>query len=75
MDNVWSYEDITSRGNYIVIDTHYRRLNMIDFIKITGMAKLKYLCTTLPIDNFIIEDFAKWKARLDAIYAKASLYK
>ena len=75
LDNVKSYEDITDKGNYIVIDTHYRRLNFNDFLKTTGMNRIKYLCTTLPIDNVIINEFAEWKARLDSIYAQASLYK
>jgi hypothetical protein len=74
LDNVFSYDDISGRGNYIVIDTHYRRLNMNDFIKTTGMTTIKYLCTTLSIDNVIIKEFAEWKARLDAIYAQASIY-
>lgn len=73
--NVKSYTDITAKGNYTVIDMHYRRLNMNDFLKITGMTRIKYLSTTLPIDNVIINDFAEWKARLDAIYAQASIYK
>lgn len=75
MENVLSYDDIKSKGDYIVIDTHYRRLNMNDFIKTTGMNKIKYLATTLSIDDVIITEFSKWKARLEAIYAQASLYK
>lgn len=74
LNNVKSYNNITGRGDYIVIDTHYRRLNFNDFLKTTGMKRIKYLCTTLPIDTFIVNDFMKWKARLDAIYAKASIY-
>jgi hypothetical protein len=75
LDNVFTYRDITGKGDYIVIDMHYRRLNFNDFLKTTKMNKVKYLCTTLPIDNFVTTDFMKWKARLDAIYAQASLYK
>lgn len=74
-DNVFAYDDITAKGNYIVIDTHYRRLNMNDFIKTTGMNRIKYLATTLSIDDYIITEFSKWKARLEAIYAQASIYK
>ncbi|MFA5305919.1 MAG: hypothetical protein WC365_00570 [Candidatus Babeliales bacterium] len=74
LDNVLSYDE-AKKGEYIIIDTHYRRLNMNDFLKITGMEKIKYLCTTLPIDNVIISEFAEWKARLDAVYAQSSLYK
>lgn len=73
--NVLSYQDITSTGDYIVVDMHYRRLNMNDFLKVTGMSKVKYLSTTLPVDTVIINEFVKWKARIDAIYAQASLYK
>lgn len=75
LDNVFSYDDITGRGEYIVIDTHYRRLNMNDFLKTTGMTTIKYLCTSLSIDTVIINEFAEWKARLDAIYAQSNLYK
>lgn len=75
LDNVFAYDDVDKKGDYVVIDTHYRRLNMNDFLKTTGMEKIKYLCTTLSIDNIIISDFSEWKARLDAIYAQASLYK
>lgn len=74
-ENVKSYNDITDRGDYIVIDTHYRRLNMNDFLKTTGMTRIRYLNTMLSIDDYIVTEFTKWKARLDAIYAKASLYK
>jgi hypothetical protein len=74
MDNVLSYDDIKAKDNCTVIDTHYRRLNMNDFLKTTGMTTVKYLCTTLSIDNVIINEFSEWKARLDAIYAQASLY-
>jgi Icc-related predicted phosphoesterase len=75
LDNVKSYQEIAGKGNYIVIDTHYRRLDFNDFLKTTKMNKIKYLCTVLPIDNVIINEFTKWKARCDAIYAQASLYK
>ncbi len=74
LDNVKSYQNITKPGKYIVIDTHYRRLDFNDFLKITKNSRIKYLCTTLPIDTFIVSDFMEWKARLDAIYAQASIY-
>lgn len=74
LSNVLSYQEIDSPGDYIIIDTHYRRLDFNDFLKITGMTKLNYLCTSLSIDDVITTEFSKWKARLDAIYDKANLY-
>lgn len=74
LENVFSYDGITGKGDYIIIDTHYRRLNMNDFIKRTGINRLKYLCTTLQIDTYIVSEFAKWEARLKAFYAQASIY-
>lgn len=74
LENVLTYDDIKSRGNYIVIDTHFRRLNFNDFLKVTGMTRIKYLSTVLSIDNVLINELMKWKARLEAIYAQASLY-
>lgn len=74
MDNVLAYNDISDKGDYTVIDFHFRRLNFNDFLKTTGMTKVKYLCTTLPVDNVLANEFVQWKARLDAIYAQTSLY-
>lgn len=74
LDNVKTYKDITGRGDYIVVDMHYRRLNFNDFLKTTGMNKVKYLSTVLSIDSVIMTEFVKWQARLEAIYAKASIY-
>lgn len=74
LDNVKSYEEIAGHGEYIVIDMHYRRLNFNDFLRVTGMKKVRYLSTILPIDSVVMNEFAKWKARLDSIYAQASIY-
>lgn len=75
LDNVNTYDEIDKKENYIVIDTHYRRINFNDFLKTTHMKRIKYLSTVLSIDTIVINEFSKWKARLDAIYAQASLYK
>lgn len=74
LPNVLSHQNVTCLSDYIVIDTPHRRLNFNDFLKVTGMTKLKYLCTPLSIDNVIATEFIEWKARLDDIYAKANLY-
>ncbi len=78
LDNVFSYDELIGKAatdNYIVIDTHYRRLDFNDYLKTVKSTKIKYLCTTLPIDNVIITEFVKWEGRLKSIYAQASLYK
>jgi hypothetical protein len=75
LDNVKSYKDVTGKGDYVVIDMHYRRLNFNDFLKTTQMHKVKYLSTILSIDHVVATEFVKWQARLEAIYAQASLYK
>lgn len=75
LENVLAYSDINKQGEYIIIDMHYRRLNMNDFLKVSRCSNLKYVATTLPVDNVIINEFMEWKARLDAIYAQADLYK
>lgn len=75
MDNVLAYQDVVGPGDYVVVDMHYRRLNFNDFLKTTKMNRIWYLSTVLPIDSVIINEFVQWKARLDSIYAQASLYK
>lgn len=72
--NVLTYQDITGPGDYAVIDTHYRRIEFNDFLKVTGSERINYLCTPLSIDSVITTAFVEWKARLDAIYVKANLY-
>lgn len=74
-DNVYSYNNYIKSKDYIVIDTHYSRVQFIDFLIDNKITTVKYLATDLSIDRYIIDDFTKWKARLDAFYAKASLYK
>jgi hypothetical protein len=73
-DNILTYDDIRKRGDYIVIDTHWRRINMNDFLQVSGLTRVKYLSTVLPIDTHITTEFMKWTARLEAFYAQASLY-
>lgn len=75
LDNVYSYNNYEVGKGYIVIDTHYNRIQFIDFLIKNKMTKINYLATDLSIDTFVINDFTKWKARLDAFYAKANLYK
>lgn len=74
-ENVHSYGDYTNSKDYIVIDTHYSRVQFIDFLLDTKIQKIKYLATDLSIDNFIVNDLTKWIGRLDAFYVKANLYK
>ncbi len=75
LDNVFSYNDEIKKGYYIIIDTHYRRLDFIDFLKKSEMTKLDYIATDLSIDNIVMNSLTTWKARLDSIYAKANIYK
>ncbi len=75
LDNVKTYKEVTGPGEYIVLDTHYQRLRFNDFLKTTRMKTIYYMSTLLPIDNYILTELTKWKARLDAFYAQASLYK
>ena len=73
LENVYTYDEIT-KNDYIVIDMHYRRISFNDFLKTTQIEKIEYLNTILSIDTHVVNEFMKWKARLDSIYAQASLY-
>ena len=75
LDNVFAYNDIKEPGSHIIIDMHYRRLNFNDYLKTSQNKSLQYLFTPLPVDDVIIQDFTKWKARVSAIYAQAGVYK
>ncbi len=73
LDNVFTYTDYENRKDYIIIDTHYQRLRMNDFLKTTQIEKLQYLTTKLSIDKHIVNEFTKWTARRDSIYVKANI--
>ncbi|NNV07143.1 hypothetical protein ETC03_12205 [Geobacillus sp. MMMUD3] len=73
LKNVVTYKEVEKDKNYIVIDFHYRRLNFNDFLKFTGITKVDYLCTSLPIDQYYVNEFNRWKAEVEYLYAKASL--
>ena len=74
LNNVVTYDEISSAEQYIVIDTHYNRLKFNDFLKKTMMEKVYYLSTPLSIDKVIIDQFNQWKGVLNTIYAQANLY-
>ncbi len=75
LNNVVTYDEISSAEQYIVIDTHYNRLKFNDFLKKTMMEKVYYLSTPLSIDKVIIDQFNQWKGVLNTIYAQASIYR
>ncbi|WJQ03213.1 hypothetical protein QT236_14415 [Geobacillus stearothermophilus] len=74
LENVVTYRDVEEGKHYIVVDFHYRRLNFNDFLKRTGTTKVDYLSTGLSIDNHYVNEFVQWKARLENIYAQASIH-
>lgn len=74
LDNVFSYNDKIEKKHYIVIDTHYRRLDFNDFLRKTEMTTIDYISTDLSIDNVIKNSLMDWKERCEGIYAKANLY-
>lgn len=73
-DNVYTYKKYV-KEDYIIIDFHYSQIEMMDFYINNNVKKINYLATSLSIDNHICTEFQKWKARCEAIYAKANIYK
>jgi hypothetical protein len=71
--NIIPYGSIDKSGAYVILDFHHRRLNFNDFLKVAGNARVTFLCTDLPVDDVYSSEFIKWKARLDAVYARANL--
>lgn len=74
LSNVYSYADDIKSGDYIVIDTHYSRMHMIDFLLTSEMTDIRYLSTELGIDRYIASDFRDWIKRLEGFYAQTNLY-
>ena len=74
-DNVFSYEDVEQGEKYIILDFHFRRLNMNDYLKKTDTTRIDFVSTGLSIDKVLINQFNDWIARLEELYAKASLYR
>lgn len=74
LKNVYTYDEAESDIQYIILDFHYRRLNMNDYLKKTGIRRIDYISTGLSIDNILITKFNEWIDRLEDFYAKADLY-
>lgn len=76
-DNVITYKEVlTNRENRnrIIIDFPYRQIDFNDFLKVTGIEKVKFISTGLPVDNYYENKFKDWLSRLEEFYANASLY-
>lgn len=73
LDNVATYRNIEPRWDYIIIDFPYRRLNFNDFLKATGMERIRFLNSGLPVDQHYISELERWLERLGEFYGKASL--
>lgn len=75
LDNVDSIKSFDAKKNYIFIDLPTTRKELIDYMMSSKKYTIRYISTDLSIDTFLVTDFAKWKARLDAFYGKANIYK
>lgn len=73
MPNVVTYKDVEP-GEYILLDFPHRRIDMNDFLKVTGMTHLRFVNSTLKVDQWYINEFRAWAERLGEFYAKASVY-
>lgn len=74
LDNVDSFKSYKNK-DYTLIDMPISRKEFVDYLMRTKNYKIKYICTDLSIDKYLMNDFIEWKARLDAFYAKANIYK
>lgn len=74
-DNVDTFKNYDKIKDYIFIDFPTTRKELVDFLMQSKDSKIKYIATDLSIDNFLLGDFAEWKARLDAFYAQANIQK
>ena len=72
--NVATYDTVEEGVYYIILDFHYRRLNMNDFLKKTKITDVTYVSTDLSIDKVLIQYFNEWIEKLEGLYAKASLF-
>ncbi|WP_448807445.1 hypothetical protein [Aminobacterium colombiense] len=73
MANVTPYKE-AQKGEYILIDMPYRRIDFNDFLKKTGMRHICFINSTLNIDKYYLEELKAWVERLGEFYAEASLY-
>jgi hypothetical protein len=73
MPNVVTYKDVEP-GEYILLDFPHRRIDMNDFLKVTGMTHLRFVNSTLKVDQWYINEFRAWAERLGEFHAKASVY-
>lgn len=73
-DNVLTYKQINAPGSYVLADFPHARIDLNDFLKVSGMEHLDYLTTLLPIDMYYESALNEWIGRLEAFYAQTGIY-
>ncbi|MEG2217750.1 MAG: hypothetical protein RRZ24_11360 [Clostridia bacterium] len=71
--NVLTYKDITGTGEYIVVDFPHARIKFNDFLKVSGIERIKYMTTSLSVDQYYAEALTDWIGRLGEFYASTSV--
>lgn len=75
LPNVQTYKDITGTlEECILLDFPHRRIDLNDFLKVSGLSIVRCLTTDLKVDGYYIGEFRQWNERLGEFYAQASLY-
>lgn len=75
LDNVYSLKSYDKKNKYHFIDLPVTNKELIDYIFLSKNYTINYLATDLSIDTFLVNELISWKARIDAFYVKANLYK
>lgn len=75
MDNVVTYKDVEPGFEYTLVDFPHRRIDLCDFLKVTGQKCIPFINSGLPVDRFYFGELEGWIQRLEGFYAKAGLFK
>jgi hypothetical protein len=74
LPNVATYKTVNPGQEYIVIDFPHRRLDFNDFLKVTGIKRVRFLHSELKVDKYYADELQRWIERRNAFYGQASLY-
>lgn len=69
-----TYADTIPDTAACILDPTYKRRDLIDFIRRSGITDLDYMMTSLPVDKVYYDDLTAWIERLGMFYDAADIH-
>lgn len=69
-DNILSYKELMSEGEYTIFDIPFNNIDFIDFLYFSKQTEIEILTSVLKIDGFFKSRLINFKNELEYVYSK-----